>query len=289
MFSAGNLFLLATITCALLAWYQSNQDGKQKDRIEDLGKENSKLTQQVEKLSAINNDIASNNSSLTQHNIELTNKTRQLIEEVQKLTTASNAIINKVDARAERQATETASRGEFDLAFEKPLEDNETIAVYLGNIRTGNWVHRYKSDTPPGSVSLDGETDLAQLRVINGEMKFSAKIYNLQGKWIADIENNAWNRNPNNTGMFNYDSKGFEIIDNKGFVAFSVELISRTEVRIQGYLFDRNVGGMMVIGTSGMKPLRANSTYKEMTDTIRSVKTEKIFDYTSKNWLGKRR
>lgn len=289
--SGTNIFLALTVLTAICAWYLSREDSKQKDRIENIGNITQKLTKEVENLSQINNSLAIKNAELTKQNIDLTNKANELISEVQKLTSTSNELIKSVDVRTENQRAENLLNGEFDFAYDKLLEDNEVISVKFGNnITVGNPVSRLKAGMAPGSgnVSLDGEHDLMPLNVIGGKLKFSATIYDLDGDWIADIENNSWQRNPNNTGRFNYDSKGFEIIDKKGFIALSVDLISRTVVSIQGYLVERRVGGIMFFGEKDRASISIAAPFIKKLEIIERVKAKRIFKYSGPNWLGER-
>lgn len=294
------IILLITIAAAIAAYWSNKENNDQLNRLEKYDTLNNQLSKEIKHLSTLNNlitgrvdVIVSENKALTEHNIILTDKANTLIQEVEKLTLASNELINKINVRAQNTSDENALTGEFDIAYDTPLGDEEILRVIAGTLKTGNPVARFKYPErypyPPGNVSLDGEHDLIPLSFVNGKLKFSTKIYDLDGDWIADIDNNVWQRNPNNTGRFNYDAKGFEVIDKRGFVALSVDLLTRTDISIHGYLVERRVGGIFVMGEKGQKTI---SVYAPLVDKIKlleSLQVRQLFEYSGKKWLGKRK
>lgn len=285
--TATNLFLALTILTAFCAWYLSTQDSKQKDRIENLGNINKKLTTEVEKLSQINNSIAIENSKLTNHNIILTAEAKILIAEVKKLTVVSNELVAKIDTRTEAQSLENALSGELDLIFDNPLKDSDWLIMRFGTFTSNNPVKWFKKEDPPVFISI-GDKDLVPFRVVGDKLKVNLTIYDLNGNWIAEIVNNFWRRNPNNTSKFNYDKTGFEIVDNRGFIALNVDLISNKEIKCQGYLISRDRGQLFIGGTKGFSTHPIPKTIGEVEKYFEQAQVKQMFKYTGDHWIGKR-
>lgn len=282
------IILILTVCAAIAAFFATKDDNAQKNRIEKLGEINTSLTTKVEELSKINNSIAKENTQLVQQNIMLSNKANELIGKVDELTVASNNLIKRIDTRTEKQSAENALSGTLSFSSNIPLQDNETLRLHLGSNSFGHYVSEFKKDNPPKLIQFQNDIDVVPFRIIGGKLKVSIKIYDLSGNWIADINNNNWIRNPNNTGYFNYDANGFEIIDNKGYVAFSIDFISRTEISVQGYLVNREGSKILAIGKAGYITLDLPVTYSRLSDVVKELDTKKIFDYSSVHWLGKR-
>ncbi len=281
------IFLAFTVGTAIIGYIVSRDDSNQKNRIENLGRINNDLTKEVEKLSHLNTDIAMQNSVLAVENNKLANKANELVEEVKKLTAASNELIRRVDLRTEEQSALTALSGIIDFDNDKPLMDEEMLNLHLGNNKLGNPVSDYKKENRPVLLNLtDG--DFVPIKIVDGKLKFSVKIYDLGGNWIANISDNYWIRNPNNTGLFNYDAHGFEVIDNGGFVALSVNIVSRTDIEMQGYLVDRVAARIILFGENGMMTLNLPITFVQANATIKKVGIKPIFRYSGPNWLGAR-
>lgn len=292
---ASLIILFITIASAIAAYWSNVEGNKQLDRMEQYDSLNNKLNGEVMQLSTLNNMIAnridtivSENNSLTQQNIALTNKTNVLVEQVEKLTAASNALIKNVDIRTEKTTAENVVTGEINLEYERPLEDNEKLTIRAGGFKSTNFVGKYKEKDPPQHIIIDNK-DIIPLKIVDGKIKFSVTVYDLSGNLLAEVKENVWRRNPNSTCKFNYDSRGFEIIDNRGFTALSVNLDSRTQVSIEGYFFDRKSGFFYIYGGNSFQNLPITSPIKEIFGTIERAHIRTLFEYSGKNWIGKRK
>ncbi|MDF9798619.1 uncharacterized membrane-anchored protein YhcB (DUF1043 family) [Catalinimonas alkaloidigena] len=282
------IILIVTIIAAIAAFWSNVQSNRQLNRMEEYDSLNLKLGKEIKYLSDINNQISTRidtivaeNRSLTQHNIQLTNKANELIEEVEKLTTTSNELIKKASA-------ENALTGILDFQYDKPLEDSETLIVRAGGVEVGNNVRSLKSNNPPGYISIGGR-DLIPIKIVDGKLKVSITIYDIYGNLIVEIENNVWYRYANNSGKFNYDSKGFEVVDNQGLTALSINLDSRTEVSIEGYFYDRKTGNIYIYGGNRFQAIPIFRPAKNIIEKIEKANIRQMFEYSGNNWIGKRR
>lgn len=282
------LILAVTIIAAVFAYFSSKNSNKQFDRMENYDSLNLRLGNEIKNLSDINNSIAgridtivAENNLLTQQNIILSNKANELIEEVKKLSIISNDLIGKIDTRTEKTTLENALNGEISLGNTTPLRDNEMLSVNFGSGMTMmHSVVDLKSDNPPKNIYI-GNKDLIPLKVIDGILKISVMVYDLSGNWIVEIKDNKWTRNPNNTGKFNYDSNGFEIVDNRGFTALSINLDSRTNISMEGYLLDIKSGYLFINGDATYET-STNAPRNQIIELLERANIRKLFPRTVK-------
>lgn len=107
--------------------------------------------------------------------------------------------------------------------------------------------------------------------------------------WIVDIINNEWRRNPNYTGKFNYNDRGFEIIDNENIVALNVIICGKSKIKMQGYLFVKHAQEVIIGGskfsTGDALPfdISPRGLYL-LHEAIITAKIERVFEYTGENW-----
>ena len=135
------------------------------------------------------------------------------------------------------------------------------------------------------------------------EVLFSIKIFDLQGNWIAEVEKNYWRPNKNFTGKFNYDENGFEVLDNKNQVVFNVDILENNKIFIQGvipvpetkniYLWGDNSGtGFPFLSQEEIQLYNARKKsdyYLDLKKQIEYVKIKQLFEYTTKDFLHKRK
>jgi hypothetical protein len=286
-FDYGLLLFVFTVLTALFAYAKNVDSDKQLNRMENYDSLNLRLGEEIKNLSNINNSIAgridtivTENKLLTQQNIALSNKANELIEEVKKLSIISNDLIERVDVRTEKTTLENALMGEIILKNSAPLRDDEILTVNVGGMSFGNSVLSYKSNDPPKNIFINGK-DLIPLKVINGAVKISAKVYDLSGNWIVEIKDNKWTRNPNNTGKFEYDDSGFEIVDNRGFTALSINLDSRTNISIEGYLLDIRTSELFISGNMTFRT-SINRPLKQIIELLEKANIRKLFPRANK-------
>lgn len=262
------------VSTLVLNLYQS----KQFNEIQDTGKETldtaratKQLAEEIKNLQEVNDRIVSN---------------------VGKLTSASNGLIKRIDSTTTETSKENALTGEFSFNLGQPIYDSSTITVTYGAFEATNSVKPIKGKWYTGFNFIkfrDGTVPLT-FDVINNKLVMSLKVYDLNGDMIVDIINNHWYRYQNNTGKFNYDSRGFEIFDKKGDLVFNVNMFSNNKMKMQGYLIDRNhhfilVGGQQFDVTWNWGEIPNAS---ELFTIINHNKIKQIFNYNEKNYIGKR-
>ncbi len=287
------IILIITIAAAIAAYWANIKNNNQLDRIEEYDTLNNKLAEEIKELSELNGAISYRvdkivlaNNTLMGENIVLSNQTNELIDEVKKLTSSSNNLIKKVDLRTEISSFENALTGEINFDHNEPLKDNESLWIKSRGLKIGNTVSEYKSDSPPQHIVIGG-IDIIPIKIIDGKLKISVTVYDLSGNQIVEIIDNVWRRNPNNSGKFNYDSKGFEIIDNKGLTALSINLDTRTNVSIEGYFLERKTNRINVFGKRYSTFL--NNNLSKSIEVIEKSNIRRLFEYSGQNWLGKRK
>ena len=85
-------------------------------------------------------------------------------------------------------------------------------------------------------------------------MLISLKVFDLKGNLIAEVENNFWRPNRNFTGKFNYDDRGFEVIDNQGNIAVNIEFVGNNQIVING-IFPIIKQNLLLFAGRGMETL----------------------------------
>lgn len=192
----------------------------------------------------------------------------------------SHLLINKLDIKTDQ---EFAVTGNFDFTFDSPLQDNDEILFPLGGMIIAFKVWQLKND-------IDFHQPFS-FKIINQKLVMSCSIYDLDGRWIAEVENNKWRINKNNTGKFNYDSKGFEVFDNKGRIVLSLDIRQNKNVIMQGVYVSPNNPQVTIMTPTTSHLLRSTnpSTDPIVLMQIKNAKFEQLFNYTGAFWHSSRK
>ena len=291
------MLLIAGI-CASFATYKSGAaDQEQKDTIQKLGEKNKDLNELLIKLNILNNNITSNvqdlvktNNKLSETNIVLATESQALIEEVKTLSEKSQQIISTVDKRTEVETAQNLQTGTLDMVFDNIVKDDDNVRVKFGGTIMGNTVKDLKSGK--AKLILSGNKDLLSLKFDNNNrMLFSLRIFDIDNNLIAEIENNSWRPNKNFTGKFNYDNRGFEVIDNKGNVAIRVNVIANNTIDIQGVFPMKEENIVFICGENMLQPISfpvSEEKRKSYNELIKEINIKPLFRYTGANWLHSR-
>ncbi len=287
------LLLFAGLIASFATYVSGKDDQKQKDSIEELGKQNIKLSSEIFKLNNLNKNISTRveeiskiNNKLSTENLELNKLSHNLIFEVNLLTTTSKKLIDKIDERAAYQAAENLQTGEINMNFNSQINENDKVYIIIGGNKFSHTVKALKEKSAklfsfagrdPFSISLDKDN----------RMLFSIEVYDIEGNLIAEIENNNWRPNKNFTGKFNYDDRGFEVIDNKGNVAINFTVSESNKIIIQGIFQFKEIGKIFLCGNNGFNILDMTNI-QNFNQEIDGINIAKIFRYTGKNWLHSR-
>ncbi|TWJ02443.1 hypothetical protein JN11_01416 [Mucilaginibacter frigoritolerans] len=291
------IVVIGTIAALIANAYKSSKDASQSDNIERLGNE-------TQKLSALNRDISikiqqitTANKQTSDENLALNQKSKELIIEVQKLTIETQKLIAKVDERTAYEAAENLQSGELHLDFSQAFTDKisfriggNTFSNPLKNFKMGAKIFQF-ADKDPISIGFD-----------HSKILISMKVFDLKGNLIAEIENNFWRPNRNFTGKFNYDDHGFEVMDNEGNIAVSIDITGTNQLDIQG-VFPIKEQKIIIFAGQQMNILafknpdieaqvqaRHHISYDDyLNQILHDLRIRQIFEYTGKNWLHKRR
>jgi hypothetical protein len=125
-------------------------------------------------------------------------------------------------------------------------------------------------------------------KIKDDRLLVGTKVYNIDGALIAEIEESNWRPNKNFTGKFNYDDRGFEVIDNNGNIVISINMINDYLIQLQGiFSYNRHVytyGLASAIDNANRPNFR-----QEVQESIRNCRIQQLFEYTGKDWLHKRK
>ncbi|NCO67705.1 MAG: hypothetical protein COY75_01380 [Nitrospirae bacterium CG_4_10_14_0_8_um_filter_41_23] len=137
---------------------------------------------------------------------------------------------------------------------------------------------------PQGQPLFKIFDDNALIIIIDdGQVKVSTIIRNKAGTAVAELINNEWKVNKNNTFDRNYSKDAIEVKDNTGDIVLQVKVLD-DRIQFQGKFYDSNGKGV-ALG----KHESGKGGIIEMTGTRHpqlEMKIEPIFQYPSDNHLG---
>lgn len=285
---SGLIITLASTLSVFAAYYSSQQDQTQKNQIQnlgiiskDLGITNLKLGNKVKELQEANIEISKRIETLTV-------SSNLLIEEVKKLSVQSELIIKNIDAKADKEYAKNTSTGELELNYY--TSGTEKLIFVLGG-----------GSLDDANITIGNERPF-KIQLQNGQLYVTTKVYDIDNNLIAEIENNKWYLNKNYAGKFNYDKTGFEVIDNKGNIALSIDVLASNKVAIQGIFPIKSAQRVFIAGKKGFTSIPYSSKVNDanilrvaglkydafFNKCIQDVEMKKLFQYTGKNYLGQR-
>lgn len=110
--------------------------------------------------------------------------------------------------------------GVFDFPIDSTLPGNTQIYVFLGG----------RHNDPYNLTELFFSSYLPLYSICNmtiyiSDFKYfiTAKVYDLQGNLLFEIQDNTWRVYRNAIHKFNYDDNGLEVIDKEGRIAISID------------------------------------------------------------------
>ena len=287
IFSIGIAFIVLTISFVKNVYTQ-----QQFDRIEKLDSLNNQLGIRIDSLTKINNlltagvdTIVNKNKDISEKNLKFSNEIDSLVLEVNPLVRASKKLIAKVDKNTSYEAEQNLQTGQLLMQFKSPFKNNDFVFIILGKTVDHNSVVNIKNGSLPIRIYND---DLMQIHFKDGEMLVSMNVYDIQGNLIAEIKNNYWRPNKNFSGKFNYDKKGFEVINNQGQVALNVDFSGYNTIKVQGIFPFKYDNTILIIGNS-VQITSYNITEQKLHELIDSAHIKQMFEYTQENWLHTRR
>ncbi|MBE9465513.1 hypothetical protein ACFP1I_22245 [Dyadobacter subterraneus] len=264
------LVVAAGVLLVLFTFINSQSDQKQKDRIEQLTKNDSIITKNVKEIV----DTIKNTST---ENHKLAIQTKNLTEQVKRLNDQINDLVKEIDKRTAFDAAENLQSGKLKFGFNPRLSKEARIYLGKGAISIpSDGLNLQNEDKDGGSIFI-------KLRYGKDELLISMKVLDTSGNVIVEIDDNYWRPNPNFTSKRNYDDFGFEVMDNQGNIAMNIDQIGN-DVTVQGILALSN-GSVMVASDDGTTIYLKEDFQKQ----TKKFKIRQLFEYTGKNYLGKRR
>lgn len=288
------LLVIAGICAAIATYVSTKRTDKQQTNIEELGEinkelgsKNQDLTNEVKKLSKLN-------ISISEENKDLSIQSKILIEEVRKLTVSSNSLISRLDDKADKVIAENLITGELKMDFDINTPGNQKPTIILGG-------GQFEDNGLP-VLSIGGFIPLTT-KYLNKKLLISMKVYDLAGNLIAELEDNNWRPNKNFTGKYNYDRRGFEVINNQGNIAASFDIVGPNTIKIQGFFPYMQTNKILIAGDKGFTTAPFGTKQIEervfqltnkkydlfLKEKFSSVPTTQLFEYSGPNWLHKRK
>ncbi len=117
----------------------------------------------------------------------------------------------------------------------------------------------------------------------NDNILVTAKVSSLDGKTVAELNNNEWNVNPNNYFDRNYNESALEVIDEYSIPILQIELMNQNTVRIGGVFYD---GKQLIIISEHLKIIGGTMSNEKILEQCRDLK--RIFAYPSNQHLGEK-
>ncbi len=285
----GLVITIASTLSVFAAYYSSVQDQTQKNQILRLGEISNNLGETNVELGNKIKDLQKVNLQVTNRIETLTVNSNLLIEKVNKLSAQTKQIIESMDIKADKEYAKNASAGELELKFKSIANEKLVFMLGGGHLDDAN--------------ILIGKVRPFKIGIQNDKLLISTKVYDINDNLIAEIENNKWHLNKNYAGKFNYDKTGFEVIDNQGNIAMSVDVLASNTVAIQGIFPIKSALRIFIAGSYGFTsvPYSNPAVDKKILQTegmkyddffnqkVSDVKMKQLFEYTGKDYLGQRK
>jgi hypothetical protein len=248
--------------------YKDYKSDQQHDRIERLDGLNNTLERKINNLASINNSIARNSQS-----IELDNK--KLAEKNSKLSDTLRLMLSDINKLSNQQYDENSTRGTLVFKFNKQVKTYKDFYFQVGgNIREGAPTIEFLGDPIPLIFAIRSD-----------RLFISGQIIDYERNHLVEINNNEWLVNAHIKDKLNYDNKGFEVIDDRDNVIFSIDILKNNTIKIQGIFLQRDTRLITIIGDKEI--LSAGNIGNREHDSFNN-KFRKLFVYTGRNWLHKR-
>lgn len=151
------IILLAGIAASVATFYSTKQDSKQKDRIEDYGKLNTKLSQNIESLSINNQKISSSVLDLSKLNNELTDELNKIALENLRITEENNKLSQHTKILSEKILDLSSFVRDLNTGGSSYLDlRHASLMVFQDNVQIdGDKLHLYFTLSNVGEFALD--------------------------------------------------------------------------------------------------------------------------------------
>ena len=176
-----------------------------------------------------------------------------------------------------------------------PSSTDKYLKLVLGGTNTFN-LDKAGSEETFGNNYLPvcgGDTSALLITWIDDNLIVDSKIYDIDGKLVAEIIDNEWQINRNTSFKMNADESGLEVVDNYGVVALQIEVLANTVqvngmIHCDGVVLCMNGEHLIPLPEPGTSP--AAPSYEQFKREYlkfgRNIKP--IFSYVGKDYYGKR-
>jgi len=289
IFTSPIFFLVLAILASYATYLKGKKDGAQIDKIEKVSTETKVLTTHIDTIQKLHLQLTDQINTIVRENSILSHTANDLITHIQELIQASHKTLSSVETMTSKEFAQNAIQGKLNLEFDMPLKDEDSVTVIFGESTT-NLVSEWNKN----KYIQIGNFELINLKIINRRVVLSVVANDFLGNWLAEVDQNYWRRNQSQISKFNYDSKGFEIMNNKNKVCFSIDILSHNTIRIQGifsFLSSRiifvahdNKLEWFGIGSEG----NIQQNILDQIDAVSKIHIKPLFSYSGDNWIGKR-
>lgn len=289
IFTSPIFFLVLGILALYGTYLKGKKDGRQIDMIEKFSKETNTLITHIDTIQKLHVQLTDQINTIVRENSILSRTANDLITQVQELTQASHKTLSSVEGITSKEFAQNAIQGKLNLQFDTPLKDEDSVTMIFGPSTT-NYVWEWNKK---GYLRI-GKFDPINLKIINRRVVLSLVANDFFGNWLAEVDQNYWRRNQSQISKFNYDSKGFEIMNNKNKVCFSIDILPHNTIRIQGIFSFLNDGIILVAHDNALDWFTIGSEGNIQQNIFNQIEAaskiyiKPLFSYTGDNWIGKR-
>jgi hypothetical protein len=235
------------------------------------------------------NDNVKQVKSIEDKSNAVINNSNNVIKDISYLNKLTNKLTGEIDSLINVNYNQNATSGTLSFSQVTPIRDRDILKIHFGD----NNLNLSAVDISNGKYKewLHLGTDLPfELKVIDGKLNFSTIVYDLNGVWITEIKNNFWRRNPCYIGKFNYDNKGFEVIDNSNYVAFAIDFVKQNEINIDGIFLEVKDHVVLIASQMGLKmvPWQPNWNIYDIEKAKSGNSIKPIFKYDNQFYLHQR-
>lgn len=158
------------------------------------------------------------------------------------------------------------------------IQKNIVPKIEIGN---GGTIFGFKGNE--GSIKFFDDNRI-RIVIDKGQVKVTTLLRDNSGTAIAELVNNEWKVNQNNSFDRNYSKDALEVKDNTGDIVLQVRVLN-DRIQFQGKFYDGDGNGFAIgVPESGQDAIieKTGSAYPNL-----KLKIKPIFQYPSDNHLGK--
>ncbi|MTE25641.1 hypothetical protein [Winogradskyella ouciana] len=239
---------------------------KSNEKLEEKQIELKDKSDSIEKLA---NDVLNFSKNINTN----TDKISELTNEISEITSKTNQVAEIIEIEQRQKGTVKLKRPNSS-EFKCYLASNSVILPSTHLEKGVNMSKIFSNFTLDILVKLSKESVL-----------ISTILNDKYGNRIIELKDGNWALNKSNNFSINYDDQALEIIDNKGFVVFQVELILN-ELTFKGIhygaeqVYIYNDYGIFIIG------YESDDFNREFSE--RAFQINRLFEHVGANYLGKR-